>query len=144
MIDLENVIRILLATALFLLVGACERDPGGEPEAVEAEAEGEAVPGAVETLSEFGAYQGYSELLFSDWVRQSQYVTVRDGTKLAVDIVRPAVNGVPVEEPLPVVWTHSRYHRNPDAFVRMSIQDALDAAEKAGEEPTDVPEPPLR
>ena len=36
---------------------------------------------------------------------------MRDGVHLAVDIVRPAVNGEPVGEPLPLVWTHARYHR---------------------------------
>jgi putative CocE/NonD family hydrolase len=44
-------------------------------------------------------------------VRSSQYVAVRDGTKLAVDIFRPTENGVPVEDPLPVIWTHERYQR---------------------------------
>jgi putative CocE/NonD family hydrolase len=36
---------------------------------------------------------------------------MRDGTKLAVDILRPSLNGKPVETPLPVIWTHQRYHR---------------------------------
>ncbi|MEO8452837.1 MAG: CocE/NonD family hydrolase [Gemmatimonadota bacterium] len=62
-------------------------------------------------VSEFGRYEGYSDSLYSEWVRTSEYVTVRDGVKLAVDIIRPAVNGVAVDKKLPVVWTHSRYHR---------------------------------
>lgn len=45
------------------------------------------------------------------WIRISQYVAVRDGTRLAVDIFRPAKHGKPVVEPLPVIWTHQRYHR---------------------------------
>src|SRR5688572_10447582 len=45
------------------------------------------------------------------WVRTSQYMIVRDGTKLATDIFRPAKNGKPIIEPLPVIWTHHRYHR---------------------------------
>jgi putative CocE/NonD family hydrolase len=44
-------------------------------------------------------------------IRTSQYITVRDGTKLAVDIFRPAQDGRPIEDPLPVIWTHHYYHR---------------------------------
>lgn len=44
-------------------------------------------------------------------LRFSQYVTVRDGTKIAVDIFRPAKNGVALDGPFPVVWTLERYHR---------------------------------
>jgi putative CocE/NonD family hydrolase len=62
-------------------------------------------------VSQFGLYEGYSEPIYSGWVRTSQYVTVRDGTKLAVDIIRPTQSGVPVEDPLPVIWTHHRYQR---------------------------------
>lgn len=64
-----------------------------------------------ERISRFGEYEGYSQLVYSEWVRLSQYVEVRDGTRLAVDLFRPAVDGVPVEDPLPVIWTHHRYHR---------------------------------
>jgi len=70
-------------------------------------------------ISEFGRYEGYSEPRFNEWVTFSQYVEMRDGVKLAVDVTRPAVDGVPVDEPLPVVWTHSRYHRNPRELVRI-------------------------
>jgi hypothetical protein len=62
-------------------------------------------------VSRPGEYRGYSEPIYDEWVRLSQYVEMRDGVTLAVDIYRPAVNGVPVEEPLPLVWTHHRYHR---------------------------------
>jgi len=63
-------------------------------------------------VSELGRYEGYSEPIYSGWVRTSQYVTVRDGTKLAVDIFRPVdSSGKPVEDPLPVIWTHDRYRR---------------------------------
>ena len=67
-------------------------------------------------VSEFGVYEGYSEERFDGWVRSSQYLEVRDGTKLAVDIVRPTMAGAPTDEPLPVIWTHSRYHRTPAAM----------------------------
>jgi len=54
-------------------------------------------------VSELGQYKGYTEPIYDQWVRTSQYVTVWDGTRLAVDILRPARGGVPVEEPLPVI-----------------------------------------
>ena len=41
----------------------------------------------------------------------SFYVTVRDGTKLAVDLVQPTSNGNVPTERLPVVWMHSPYNR---------------------------------
>ena len=63
-------------------------------------------------ISEFGRYEGYSEPRFVEWVKTSQYLEMRDGVKLAIDIVRPAVNGAPVDERFPVIWTHSRYHRS--------------------------------
>jgi len=64
-----------------------------------------------EKVSEPGEYRGYSEPIYEEWVRQSLYITVKDGTQLAADIHRPAVNGKPVETPLPLVWVHTRYHR---------------------------------
>lgn len=62
-------------------------------------------------VSKIGEYRGYSQPIYDEWVHSSVYVTVRDATKLAVDIFRPAKNGKPVEEPFPVIWTHHRYHR---------------------------------
>jgi uncharacterized protein len=64
-----------------------------------------------EKISAFGKYQGFSQEKYNSWVRSSQYVTMRDGVKIAVDIIRPSINGAPVNEPLPVVWTHTRYRR---------------------------------
>ncbi|MFW6140441.1 MAG: CocE/NonD family hydrolase [Acidobacteriota bacterium] len=64
-----------------------------------------------EKISSFGKYHGYSQEKYDSWVRASQYVTMRDGTQIAIDIIRPAVDGKPVEEPLPVIWTHTRYRR---------------------------------
>ena len=46
-----------------------------------------------ENVSEPGVYTGYSKPSYTEWVRSSEYVAVRDGTKLAVDIYRPAVGG---------------------------------------------------
>src|SRR5918912_4294797 len=62
-------------------------------------------------VSRPGDYAGYSRPVYGEWVRASEYITVRDGTKLAADIFRPARHGQPVDDPLPVVWTYDRYHR---------------------------------
>lgn len=62
-------------------------------------------------VSKLGEYSGYSAPKYKDWVRTSQYVTVRDGTKLALDIIRPAVDGKPVDEKLPILYIHERYQR---------------------------------
>jgi putative CocE/NonD family hydrolase len=64
-----------------------------------------------EKVSAPGRYLGYSEPLYTEWVRTSQYVAARDGTRLAVDVFRPARSGQPVDEPLQAVWSHTRYHR---------------------------------
>jgi hypothetical protein len=64
-----------------------------------------------EKISAFGKYQGFTQEKYDSWIRSSEYVTMRDGIKISVDIIRPAVDGEPVEEPLPVIWTHTRYRR---------------------------------
>lgn len=49
--------------------------------------------------------------LHSEFLRISQYVCVRDGTRLAVDIYLPAVKGIALPGPYPVLWMHTRYQR---------------------------------
>ncbi|MBV9510075.1 MAG: CocE/NonD family hydrolase, partial [Caulobacteraceae bacterium] len=46
-----------------------------------------------------------------DYVRTSQYVAVRDGAKLAIDILHPAQNGVMIAGRLPVVLIATPYQR---------------------------------
>jgi uncharacterized protein len=46
-----------------------------------------------------------------DYVRTSEYVTMRDGIKLAIDIMRPARNGVPVPGKFPIVFQATPYQR---------------------------------
>jgi putative CocE/NonD family hydrolase len=70
-------------------------------------------------ISEFGRYEGYSETIFDEWVNTSRYIEMRDGVKLAVDVTFPAVHGEIAEGRFPVVWTHSRYHRNPGTLARL-------------------------
>ncbi|MBN1221681.1 MAG: CocE/NonD family hydrolase, partial [Candidatus Aminicenantes bacterium] len=64
-----------------------------------------------EKVSKFGEYKGYSAAKYDSSVRYSQYLPMRDGVKLAIDIVRPAREGKVHEEPLPVIWQHTRYRR---------------------------------
>jgi putative CocE/NonD family hydrolase len=64
-----------------------------------------------EKISLFGEYKGYSEAPYDSYVRSSQYLTMRDGIKIAIDILRPTKDGKVAEEPLPVIWTHTRYRR---------------------------------
>nr|MBO2488672.1 peptidase S15 [Gammaproteobacteria bacterium] len=61
--------------------------------------------------SQPGVYEGYSQERFDEWVKSSQYVTMRDGVRLAVDIYRPARDGRAVDEKFPVVWVHTPYRR---------------------------------
>ncbi len=90
---------LCLVCGLFLLLSvlSCKKEKTSE-----------ALP---ERISEFGKYEGYSEPIYEEWIRTSQYITMRDGVKLAIDIVRPAKNGEAVEKPMPLVWTHTRYQR---------------------------------
>ena len=44
-------------------------------------------------VSKPGEYRGYSEILYPETVRNSQYIPGYEGTKLAIDIYRPAKNG---------------------------------------------------
>jgi hypothetical protein len=72
-----------------------------------------------------GVYRGYSEARYSEWTKKSQYVAVRDGVRLAVDIYRPAVNGRAVDERFPVIWTHTPYRRayvEPTGKIMTSIE----------------------
>ncbi|MET0342778.1 MAG: CocE/NonD family hydrolase [Polyangiales bacterium] len=63
-------------------------------------------------VSRPGAYSGYAEKLYDGYQLSSQYVQVRDGTKLAVDLYRPkGRDGRVVSTPLPVLWMHSPYNR---------------------------------
>jgi len=64
-----------------------------------------------ELLSQPGNYKGYSQPLYEGRTSSSQYIPMRDGTKLAALILRPAQDGKTVTAPLPVIWTHNRYHR---------------------------------
>jgi len=66
-------------------------------------------PGSV---SKPGEYSGYSEKTYKGYELSSQYVAMRDGVKLAVDLYRPKeTSGKVTESPLPVLWMHTPYNR---------------------------------
>lgn len=106
--SLSGVARISAVLVLALLAGACQ-----------AATEGEAAPPQDGRVSAFGEYEGYSDEPYDSWVNTSRYVEMRDGVRLAVDVTFPANGGVQAEGPFPVVWTHSRYHRNPGALAEV-------------------------
>lgn len=62
-------------------------------------------------ISSFGRYHGYSKPTYDSVARSSQYVAMRDGVKVAVDVFRPAVGGVVETRRLPVALTVTRYWR---------------------------------
>ena len=67
--------------------------------------------GFTQTISKPGEYSGYTEAVYTGWQRFSQYVAVRDGTKLAVDIYRPTKDGVMELGALPVIFQFTPYRR---------------------------------
>ncbi|PAL21507.1 CocE/NonD family hydrolase [Sphingopyxis sp. GW247-27LB] len=78
--------------------------------------------------SAFGVYRGYSSERYDGWQRTSQYVAVRDGTRLAIDIFRPTLGGKLHAERLPVIWEPKRYQRatvKPDSSLRTTIDSDL-------------------
>lgn len=76
---------------------------------------------AQDRVSKPGVYRGYSRLLYTEVMHNSQYLTMRDGIKLAATIYRPAVSGKAVEARYPVIWegTTSRGRRNPNGTVQL-------------------------
>jgi len=62
-------------------------------------------------VSSIKEYSGYSEEIFDGYKLTSQYLTMRDGVKLAIDIYRPTKGGELHTEKLPVLWTATQYRR---------------------------------
>ena len=63
-------------------------------------------------LSRLGSYQGYSNPVANGYVRTSQYVKVRDGCLLAIDVLHPAMDGKPLGGRRPVVVRGTGYRRS--------------------------------
>lgn len=66
-----------------------------------------AAQASVPKVSAFGQYAGYSPVLYTETIHTSHYFRTSDGTRLAMDIHRPAVNGKAMDTPYPVIWQHS-------------------------------------
>ena len=65
-------------------------------------------------ISSPGQYSGYSDVIYADdYEMSSQYVEMRDGNKLAIDIYRPKdkITGEVIKKRLPVIWMHTPYNR---------------------------------
>ncbi len=60
-------------------------------------------------ISSPGEYEGYSTAMYTDHETFSQYVTVRDGVRIAVDVHLP--RGGPPRKSFPVVLMMTPYHR---------------------------------
>ena len=86
-------------------------------------------PSATGPVSEFGRYEGYTEPIYDSWVNTSQYVEMRDGVRLAVDVTFPAIGDEAAQGPFPVVWTHSRYHRNPGQLLQFFAPEGAEVPE---------------
>lgn len=82
------------AAALSLLAAAAAAQPASAPALLAASA-----PGS------FGHYQPPRQ--FTGQVTQSFYLPMRDGTRLAVLVARPAVDGKAVDGRFPVIWHHT-------------------------------------
>lgn len=72
-----------------------------------------ALPSAIaaQVPSSFGRYAPPSQ--YRESIVTSEYLTMRDGVKIAVSVTRPAANGKPVEGKFPVVWQASLDIRSP-------------------------------
>jgi hypothetical protein len=87
--------RIFKGILLYIMLTVAEVSHGADPAKISAP----------------GVYSGYAPKIYSEWIRESRYVAVRDGTRLAVDIYRPAVNHQATDQPYPVLWMFTPYRR---------------------------------
>lgn len=69
------------------------------------------LPAQPARVSRPGEYSGYTTARYDGYQRASFHVRMRDGVRLAVDLLRPTRGGQHATERLPVVWTHHRYNR---------------------------------
>lgn len=62
-------------------------------------------------ISAFGQYRGYGDAAYDGTKRISAYLTMRDGTRLAFDLILPTKKGVPATERLPALFKYTPYLR---------------------------------
>ena len=112
MYRVNNIKMISVAAVLVLLMVAAFVNQSGTENTIAAKVSG------------FGGYSGYSTAVFDGYKRQSRYVPVRDGTRLAVDIYHPTQQGEPTDQKLPVlVWStwYKRATGNSDGSISSSV-----------------------
>ncbi len=66
-------------------------------------------------VSRPGEYRGFATASYDGHELTSQYVKMRDGTRLAVDVIRPTSAGRAVKGKFPIVWMHTPYNRRDTA-----------------------------
>lgn len=109
---------LLAVLAVSIALASCKSAPNSDSENL---------------VSTHGKYAGYSEALYSEtYSISSQYVEMRDGTKIAIDIYRPKdkTTGEVITEPLPVLWMHTPYNRrwNDREQTKMTVDEYAGSA----------------
>ena len=84
-----------------------------------------------------GVYEGYTEVVADGYARESVYVTMRDGCRIAVDALHPTKHGEPLLEPLPTVL-HATPYRRAFEIAKASGTAARYANELRGLEPGEL------
>lgn len=95
-----NIIKQLVAVLIALLVFSC-----GDKNVDQKEQN---------KISKPGVYKGYSKPIYADdYAISSEYLEMRDGVKIAVDIYRPKnkTTAEVTQDKLPVLWMHTPYNR---------------------------------
>lgn len=64
-----------------------------------------------EKVSDLGRYSGFTTPIANGYVRSSEYVEVDDGCRIAIDLLRPAKDGVEIDGPLPTIVQATGYRR---------------------------------
>jgi len=65
----------------------------------------------VVTVQNSSTHPKLSPRQYEDVHKESLFLEMSDGVRLAADVFRPATDGVPIEMPVPLVWIHTRYNR---------------------------------
>jgi len=98
--DITKHYALLISLILFSFLSSCLNKKSGSD--------------SKNCISRPGEYSGYSDAIYADdYEMSSQYVEMRDGTKLAIDICRPKdrTTGKVIKKRLPVIWMHTPYNR---------------------------------
>lgn len=74
-------------------------------------------------ISAPGRYEGFSDVVANGYHKVALYVPARDGTRLAVDIYRPTLDGEFFTKPLPTIFISTGYRRS---FVLKEGEDLRD------------------